>query len=436
MKVVVIGAGLAGSEAAYYLAQKGVKVILYEMRPVKKTPVHQTGNFAELVCSNSFRSLELTKAAGLLKEEMRLLGSLVLKVAEECRVLAGVALAVDRKKFSSRITEILTSHPNIKVIREEITKLNLKQPTIIATGPLTSSSLEKELARLTGSKSLYFYDAASPILTRDSLNFKKIFLASRYNKGEGNYLNCPMNKTEYERFWEELISAETVPLKEFEKEIYFSGCLPIEVMAKKGKDTLRFGPLKPVGLINHLTKKKPYAVVQLRQDDFTGSLYSMVGFQTNLKWKEQERVFRMVPGLERAEFVRFGVMHRNTYLNSPQVLKNTLEFRDYPGFFLAGQISGVEGYIESAATGIIAAMNLWSKFNHLNNVVLPLTTALGSLINYVTNPHHKNFQPMHVSFGLMPPFEKKLSKKERFLAYSQRALNDLKIFLEKRKELL
>lgn len=434
-KVVIIGGGLAGSEAAWQLAERGVEVLLYEMRPVKQTPAHHTPYLAELVCSNSFRSKSPEKAAGLLKEEMKLLGSLIIKVAEDCQVPAGQALSVDRELFAKKITEIIENHPKIKVIREEVKKLPDARPLIIATGPLTSDSFAEELFKITGNKGLYFYDAASPIVKKESIDMSKAFEANRYEKGEGSYINCPLTKEEYENFWNELVKAERVKPKEFEKEIYFSACQPVEEVARSGKQALLFGCLKPVGLIDPRTGERPYAVVQLRQDNVQGDLYSLVGFQTSLKWSEQERVFRLIPALHRAEFVRFGVMHRNTYLNSPELINPTLEFRNFPGVFIAGQISGVEGYIESAASGIVAGINALNYLEEEERVELPRTTALGSLLYYIASANPKNFQPMHVSFGLLPPLEneasKKISKKDKGKAYHLRSINDLKAFISK-----
>jgi methylenetetrahydrofolate--tRNA-(uracil-5-)-methyltransferase len=435
-EVTIVGGGLAGSEAAYLLATRGIKVTLFEMRPKKMTPAHKTPYLAELVCSNSFRSNDIKKAPGLLKEEMRLLGSLTMQVAEEAKIPAGMALAVDREIFSQKITEIISSHPLIEIVREEVKEIPSQRPLIIATGPLTSPSLENSLRELTGSESLYFYDAAAPIVLKESIDMEKAFEGNRYGKGEGSYINCPLTEEEYEIFYEELVKAERVLPRNFEKEIYFTACQPIESLARQGKQTLLYGPMKPVGLIDPRTGKQPFAVVQLRQDDASARLYNMVGFQTSLKWKEQERIFRLIPALRKAEFVRFGVMHRNTYLNSPKILKPTLEMRDFPGIFLAGQISGVEGYIESAASGIVAALNVFAKLKGYEEVILPPTTALGSLLLYISNEKVKDFQPMHVNFGLLPPLEKKMRKRERYEAYAERALSDLKSFLARRKELL
>jgi methylenetetrahydrofolate--tRNA-(uracil-5-)-methyltransferase len=435
-EVIIVGGGLAGSEASYLLAKRGIKVTLFEMRPQKMTPAHKSGNLAELVCSNSFRSNDIRKAAGLLKEEMRLLSSLTMEVAEEAKVPAGMALAVDREIFSRRITEIFSSHPLIKIVREEVREVPQERPVIIATGPLTSPSLEKSLRELTGAESLYFYDAAAPIVLKESIDMEKAFEGNRYGKGEGSYINCPLTEEEYEIFYNELVKAERILPRDFEREIYFTACQPVESLARQGKQTLLFGPMKPVGLVDPRTGKQPYAVVQLRQDDAAAQLYNMVGFQTSLKWKEQERVFKLIPALRNAEFVRFGVMHRNTYLNSPEILKPTLEMRDFPGIFLAGQISGVEGYIESAASGIVAALNVYAKLRGFKEVILPPTTALGSLLLYISNENIENFQPMHVNFGLLPPLGKKMRKRERYEAYAKRAISDLKAFLAQREELL
>ncbi len=427
---MIIGGGLAGSEAAWQVASRGVEVELYEMRPKKFTPAHRTPYFAELVCSNSFRSKNPEKAAGLLKEEMKLLGSLIIKLAEESSVPAGQSLAVDRVLFAQKVTQTLENHPKIKIIREEITEVPEERPTIIATGPLTSDALASSLVKLTGKETLYFYDAASPIVLKDTIDMSKVFEANRYGKGEGSYLNCPMSEEEYRVFWQELVKAERVKPREFEKELYFSACQPIEEVARRGEKALLFGCLKPVGLIDPRTGKRPYAVVQLRQDNLKGNLFSLVGFQTSLKWSEQERVFRLIPALMKAEFVRYGVMHRNTYLNSPLLLNPTLEFKDFAGLFLAGQISGVEGYIESAASGIVAGINALAYLEGKERVELPTTTALGSLLHYIAFAEPENFQPMHVNFGLLEPLPgaKKIPKKKRPEAYYRRAIKELKKF--------
>jgi methylenetetrahydrofolate--tRNA-(uracil-5-)-methyltransferase len=434
--VTIVGAGLAGSEAAFQLARLGVKVKLFEMRPYRQTPAHRSGDFAELVCSNSFRSKELTRAAGLLKAEMRILNSLVMQVADQTSLPAGTALAVDRAAFAHQITQIIIENPLVEVIREEVKEIPSERPLILATGPLTSPHLELALQKLTGSESLYFYDAAAPIVQRESIEMSRAFEASRYGKGEGSYINCPLTEEEYEVFWQELVKAKRVLPHQFEQEVYFAACQPIEVLAKQGKQTLLFGPLKPVGLTDPRTGQKPFAVVQLRQDDAARELYSLVGFQTGLKWSEQERVFKLIPALFQAEFVRYGVMHRNTFINSPKLLKPNLEFKKLKGVFVAGQLGGTEGYIESAASGIVAALNAYALLKSYPEVVLPPTTALGSLLAYITNPELKDFQPMHASFGLLPSLEKHLPKKMRYRAYAERAVQDLKAYLAHRKELL
>lgn len=431
-KVTVIGAGLAGSEAAWQIAEAGVDVDLYEMRPEKMTPAHHTGLFAELVCSNSLRGAGLENAVGLLKEEMRRMNSLIIKYADECKVPAGGALAVDRMSFSSSITEALRSHPRIRVFDTEVTEIVNETPLVIASGPLTSPALAGEISSLTGSEYLYFYDAAAPILTRESLNMNIIYRASRYGKGDDDYYNCPMNKEEYEKFWHELINAETTPVKEFEKAIFFEGCMPVEEMARRGIDTLRFGPLKPVGLIHPESGEIPYAVVQLRQDNAAGTLYNIVGFQTHLKWPEQQRVFRMIPGLENAEFVRLGVMHRNTFINSPVVLKRTLQTGCNEQILFAGQITGVEGYVESAACGLVAGINAARLANGAKPIEFPVDTAHGALCHYITNAAPDNFQPMNINFGLLPPLEHRIKdKKQKNKMISERALTSLEKFIEK-----
>ncbi|HHW44359.1 methylenetetrahydrofolate--tRNA-(uracil(54)-C(5))-methyltransferase (FADH(2)-oxidizing) TrmFO [Desulfofundulus thermobenzoicus] len=422
-KVTVVGAGLAGAEAAWQLVRQGVPVDLFEMRPRKMTPAHHTGYFAELVCSNSLRAAALENAVGLLKEEMRRLGSLIMQCAGEHRVPAGGALAVDREGFARAVTGVLEGHPLVQVHREEVTDVPAEEIVVLATGPLTSSAMARSLRQLTGVEYLYFYDAVAPIVTLESIDMNKVFRSSRYHKGEGEYLNCPMNREEYERFQEALARAERAPRKEFEEEVNFEGCMPIEVLARRGRDTMRYGPLKPVGLIDPRTGRRPYAVVQLRQDNAAGTLYNLVGFQTHLKWDEQKRVFRMIPGLEKAEFVRFGVMHRNTYINAPVLLHPTLECRKRPGLFLAGQMTGVEGYVESAAAGLMAGVNAARLFRGLPPVVFPRETAHGALAHYITHADPAHFQPMNVTFGLFPPLEKEIKdRKARNLALSQRAL--------------
>ncbi|WP_418790259.1 methylenetetrahydrofolate--tRNA-(uracil(54)-C(5))-methyltransferase (FADH(2)-oxidizing) TrmFO [Phosphitispora sp. TUW77] len=427
--VTVIGAGLAGSEAAWQLASRGVRVRLFEMRPVRKSPAHHTDMFAELVCSNSLRGDSLENAAGLLKEEMRRLNSLIIKCADQSSVPAGGALAVDRSDFAGLVTNVLSGHPNVEVIRQEISQIDTTNPVIIATGPLTSAAMSETISAITGCEYLYFYDAAAPILTLDSLDRHKVFLASRYDKGEAAYLNCPMNREEYERFYHELINAECAPLKEFEKEIYFEGCMPVEELASRGCRTLLFGPMKPVGLTDPRTGNIPYAVVQLRQDNIEGTLYNIVGFQTHLKWGEQNRVFRMIPGLENAEFVRYGVMHRNTFINSPELLNRTLQFKKDENLFFAGQITGVEGYVESAAMGLVAGINAARVAAGELPVIFPEETAHGALCKYITTPVTKKFQPMNINFGILPQLGEKIRNKQlRYGKISEIALNKLEEF--------
>lgn len=428
--VTVIGAGLAGSEAAWQLARRGIPVKLYEMRPEKKSPAHHTAYFAELVCSNSLRANGLENAVGLLKEEMRRLSSLIMESAERHRVPAGGALAVDRTGFSQYITEVLQAHPLVEVVYEEVTEIPTEGIVIIATGPLTSDSLAAQIKTITGSNYLYFYDAAAPIVTLESLNMDVIFRSSRYGKGEAAYLNCPMTEEEYNAFYEALINAERAPMKDFEKQIHFEGCMPVEVLASRGRDTLLYGPLKPVGLIDPRTGKRPYAVVQLRQDNAEGTLYNMVGFQTNLKWGEQKRVFSLIPGLENAEFVRYGVMHRNTYINSPTLLQPTLQCKKRESLFFAGQITGVEGYVESAAAGLVAGINAARMAVGKSPLVFPRETAHGALLHYITTADAKCFQPMNITFGLIPPLEKKIkNKKLRNQTIARRALEKLSTFI-------
>ncbi len=425
----VIGAGLAGSEAAYQIAKKGINVNLYEMRPVKNTPAHHTDKFAELVCSNSLRGNQLTNAVGVLKEEMRQLDSLIIRAADNARVPAGGALAVDRHDFAGYITDTLRNHPNITVMNEEITKIP-DGPTIIATGPLTTQSLTQEIINITGEEQLYFYDAAAPIIEKDSIDMDKVYLKSRYDKGDAAYLNCPMTEEEFDRFYEALIQAEVVPLKEFEKEIYFEGCMPFEVMAERGKKTLLFGPMKPVGLEDPKTGKRPYAVVQLRQDDAAGTLYNIVGFQTHLKWGAQKEVISLIPGLENVDIVRYGVMHRNTFINSPNALKETYQLKSRNDLFFAGQMTGVEGYVESAASGLIAGINASKLVSNLEPIVFPRETIIGSMAYYITHANNnKNFQPINANFGLLPTLEKRIKdKKERYEKLANRALKHLDSF--------
>ncbi|MFD0959470.1 FADH(2)-oxidizing methylenetetrahydrofolate--tRNA-(uracil(54)-C(5))-methyltransferase TrmFO [Paenibacillus chungangensis] len=428
-KVTVVGAGLAGSEAAWQIASQGVPVILYEMRPVRQTPAHHTDSFAELVCSNSLRANGLSNAVGVLKEEMRRLDSLILSCADKHAVPAGGALAVDREGFSGEVTSRLREHPLIEVRNEEVAGIPADGIVVIATGPLTAPSLSKEIAELLGEEYFYFYDAAAPIVEKDSIDMDKVYLASRYDKGEAAYLNCPMNEEEFQRFYEALITAETAQLKDFEKEVYFEGCMPIEVLARRGAKTLLFGPMKPVGLVNPHTGKLPHAVIQLRQDNAAGTLYNIVGFQTHLKWGEQKRVFNLIPGLENADFVRYGVMHRNTFINSPKLLKPTYQAHNRDTLFFAGQMTGVEGYVESAASGLIAGMNAARAAKGEQPLVMPSKTTLGSMANYITTADFKHFQPMNANFGLFPPLEERIKgKKEKNEAIAHRALDELEKF--------
>ncbi|MFY0759054.1 FADH(2)-oxidizing methylenetetrahydrofolate--tRNA-(uracil(54)-C(5))-methyltransferase TrmFO [Metabacillus dongyingensis] len=423
--VNVIGAGLAGSEAAWQLANRGIQVNLYEMRPVKQTPAHHTDKFAELVCSNSLRANGLTNAVGVLKEEMRMFDSVIIKSADDCAVPAGGALAVDRHEFAALVTDRVKGHPNVKVITDEVTEIP-DGPTIIATGPLTSKALSEQLKALTGEEYLYFYDAAAPILEKDSIDMDKVYLKSRYDKGEAAYLNCPMTEEEFDRFYDALVEAETVPLKEFEKEIFFEGCMPIEVMAKRGKKTMLFGPLKPVGLEDPKTGKRPHAVVQLRQDDAAGTLYNIVGFQTHLKWGPQKEVLKLIPGLENAEIVRYGVMHRNTFINSPKMLKPTYQYKEREDLFFAGQMTGVEGYVESAASGLLAGINAAKYVLGEEMLILPHETAMGSMARYITTANPDNFQPMNANFGIFAELPERIkNKKERYERYANRALETI-----------
>ncbi|KJD41306.1 tRNA (uracil-5-)-methyltransferase [Paenibacillus polymyxa] len=429
-KVTVIGAGLAGSEAAWQIASRGVPVKLYEMRPVVKTPAHHTDKFAELVCSNSLRANGLTNAVGVLKEEMRILNSLVLSAADLHAVPAGGALAVDRDGFSGHITDTLHQHPLIEVVNEELQELPQDGIVVVATGPLTSPALSEQIKTLMGEEYFYFYDAAAPIVEKDSIDMSKVYLASRYDKGEAAYLNCPMNEAEFDTFYEALITAEVAQVKEFEKEIYFEGCMPIEVMMQRGKQTALFGPMKPVGLVNPHTGELPYAVVQLRQDNAAGTLYNLVGFQTHLKWGEQKRVFSMIPGLEEAEFVRYGVMHRNTFINSPQQLHPTYQFKGRSNLFFAGQMTGVEGYVESAASGLLAGINAARAARGQEMFVFPAETTLGSMARYITTADFKHFQPMNANFGLLPKLETRIrNKKEKNEALANRALESLRGYI-------
>ena len=426
----IIGGGLAGCEAAWQAARRGVEVDLYEMRPHKKTPAHETSGLAELVCSNSFRSNSVENASGLLKEEMRKLDSLILRGADSCRVPAGLALAVDRASFSKTITETIENDPRITIHREEIRDLEDKALTIVATGPLTSDSLSAEIARLTQGKYLYFYDAISPILHADSIDMSVAFMGSRYGKGneeggEGDYLNLGLDETQYYQFVEDLLDGEKIPLREFERAIYFEGCLPLEEMAARGKDTLAFGPMKPVGLEHPETGETYCAVAQLRREDLTGDYFSMVGFQTRLRYPEQKRIFSTLPALANARFLRYGSLHRNTYINAPRLMRITLQLKRHPHIFMAGQLTGVEGYLESAAIGLIAGINAAATMQGEPVTPPPATTALGALNRYIIEANPRNFQPMNINFGLFPPLEKRVPKKFRKKHVTNRAIEDL-----------
>ena len=424
MKIKVIGAGLAGCEAAYFLANLGVEVQLYEMKPQKYTPAHKSEGFAELICSNSLKAKRLNSAAGLLKWEMAQIGSVCVEAANSCAVPAGGALAVDRDLFSSFITKAVKEHPKITVKAEIVTNLPKDGITVIATGPLTEGGLAEEISRMCDSENLSFYDAAAPIVTRESVDFESAFEASRYGKGTDDYINCPMNKEEYELFHKELINAESAILSEFDKPLtVYEGCMPVEVLAKRGEDSIRFGPLKPVGLRDPKTGHRPWAVVQLRRENADGTLYNLVGFQTNLKFSEQKRVFSLIPALRNAEFMRYGVMHRNTFINSPKLLRPDLSLKKYPNIFFAGQLSGVEGYMESAASGIIAGINALKRLNGEEPIVLPKFTMIGALLGYITDETVDNFQPMGANIGILPPIPEKIKdKRERYMAFAQRSL--------------
>ncbi len=457
--VTIIGGGLAGSEAAWQVASRGVRVTLHEMRPRRATAVHKTDQLAELVCSNSFRGDKLDNAVGLLKEEMRRLGSLVMRAAEQSRVPAGAALAVDRDRFAQTITRALTDHPLVTIVRDEVSAIppsSEREPVIIATGPLTSDALAADIAALVGSSHLYFYDAISPIVLAETIDRSKVFRASRWHRslrgakepggqgargpegaacgvddGAGDYLNCPMTRGEYDAFYEALVSAESATVHDFDKEKFFEGCLPIEVMAHRGRDTLRFGPMKPVGLIDPRTGREPYACVQLRQDNLAGDHFSLVGFQTQIKWGEQARVLRMIPGLEQAEFVRFGMVHRNTYVNGPTVLAETWQVRRRPTLFFAGQMSGVEGYVESAASGLIAGLNATALSKGQEVAAPPRTTAIGALGYYASHANPAHYQPSNITFGIMQPLvNPPKGKPSRNHALSERALGDLQNWID------
>jgi methylenetetrahydrofolate--tRNA-(uracil-5-)-methyltransferase len=426
--VTIIGGGLAGSEAAHQVSKLGVRVRLYEMRPQVPSPAHQSGDLAELVCSNSLKSDSLDNASGILKEEMRRLGSLVIEAADRTRVPAGKALAVNRTKFAEYITDKIEKNPLVEIIREEIKSLpsDLEGPLIIASGPLTSPTLSKSISELTDSMQLYFYDAISPIIDAESIDYDVVFRASRYDKGqesEGDYLNCPLNKEEYYRLTDEIEGAEKIETRDFEKGIYFESCLPVEVIVERGRDTLRFGPARPVGIIDPKTGRPPFAVVQLRAENSEFSMYNMVGFQTKLKYPEQRRVFRMIPGLGSADFMRYGSVHRNTYIKAPALLRPTLQMKKNDAIYFAGQIVGVEGYAESAAMGIVAGLNAARSVLNLSKIIPPAESAVGSLLRYITDEEVKHFQPMNINFGLFPPLAVRVPKSEKKKIIAERALS-------------
>jgi len=434
--ITIIGGGLAGSEAAYQIAKKGINVKLYEMKPNKFSPAHKNENLAEIVCSNSLKSNLITSACGLLKQELRELDSLLIKIADETSVPAGQALAVDREKFAEKVTKELqnisekNNFGKIEIIREEvkdIEELAKNGIVIIATGPLTSDALAENIKKLTGEKELYFYDAAAPIIEKESIDFNIAFMGDRYDKGDSNYINLPMNKEEYENFYNELVNAEVVELKNFEKKEIFEGCMPVEVMAKRGADTLRFGPLKPVGFRDPRTGERPYALVQLRQDNEEGTLFNMVGFQTNLKFGEQKRVFSLIPGLKNAEFMKYGVMHKNTYINASKLLDNTYNLKANNNIYFAGQISGVEGYVESISSGLVAALNAVQQYNNQEKIVFSNETMIGALAKYISTENDK-FQPMNANFGILPQFEEKIrDKKIKYEKLAKRALERIRL---------
>lgn len=428
--VTVVGGGLAGCEAAWQMAHRGIDVLLCEMKPSRFSPAHTSPLLAELVCSNSFRSASTENAVGLLKEEMRMMGSLTMEAADATAVPAGKALAVDRTLFSRHIEDRIAS-AGIRISREEITRIPGDSPVIIATGPLTSDPLAESISALTGSAYLFFYDAISPIVEADSIDRTRVFRASRYeNQGEGDYLNCPLTQEEYERFWTELRNGEEVPLRDFEDRHCFEGCLPIEVLARRGPKTLLFGPMKPVGLTDPKTGRRPYGVVQLRRENRAGTLYNIVGFQTKMTWPEQRRILRMIPGLEEASFARYGSIHRNTFINSPVLLRKSLQLRSSDDIFFAGQITGVEGYVESAAMGLMAGINVCRLIAGGDMTPPPETTALGALLHHITNADYKTFQPMNVNFGLVAPLEGRAPRKERGRRYAERSLGALKKWME------
>ncbi|MCC7447636.1 MAG: methylenetetrahydrofolate--tRNA-(uracil(54)-C(5))-methyltransferase (FADH(2)-oxidizing) TrmFO [Anaerolineae bacterium] len=434
-ELIVIGGGLAGTEAAWQAAEAGIDVVLYEMRPQRSTPAHVTSNLAELVCSNSLGSDLPDRAPGLLKNELRRLNSLLIRCAEQASVPAGGALAVDRERFADEVTAALENHPRIRIVRAEVTSIP-HTPCIIASGPLTADALAREIAQLAGQEYLYFYDAIAPVVSGESISMDVAFKASRYGRGEddeGDYINCPLNRDEYERLVDALLTAETIPLHDFEREDprFFEGCLPVEQIARRGRDSLAFGPMRPVGIRDPRTERRPYAVLQLRQDNLAGTLYNMVGFQTNLRYGEQDRVFRLIPGLENAEFIRHGHMHRNTFINAPTLLHPTMQYRQRADLFFAGQITGVEGYVGNIGTGLIAGINAARVLRGEPLLTLPPTTMLGALCHYVTHAEPGDFQPMKANYGILPPLESPpRGKRERAHAYSARALADLDAYLE------
>lgn len=425
----VIGGGLAGCETAYQISKRGIKVKLYEMKPIKYSPAHSNSDFAEIVCSNSFKSNLLTNACGLLKQELRMMDSLLIRIADENSVPAGQALAVDRETFSRKVTEYIENSENIEVIKKEAIDIPEDEITVIATGPLTSDTLFEKISEMVGNNELHFYDAAAPIIEKSSIDMNIAFIGDRYGKGDADYINLPMNKEEYESFWNELVNAEVVELHSFEKREIFEGCMPVEVMAKRGIDTLRYGPLKPVGFDDPRTGKRPYALVQLRQDNSVGTLFNMVGFQTNLKFGEQKRVFSMIPGLKNAEFVKYGVMHRNTYINSTKVLDNNYQMKNHKNVFFAGQITGVEGYVESIASGLLAGINAVNYALGKEKLVFPVETMIGALTDYISTPNEK-FQPMNANFGILPKLPERIrDKQERYKKLSGRSIETMKVIL-------
>lgn len=435
MSINVIGAGLAGCEAAFKIANSEINVNLFDMKPKKKSPAHKSDNFCELVCSNSLKAARLDSSAGLLKEEMRLLGSTLMQCADRCRVPAGGALAVDRDKFSLMVTELIKSHPYINVIEDEVAEIPNDAITIIATGPLTSDSLSYSISKLCGGF-LSFYDAAAPIVTAESIDMSKAFFASRYDKGnDAAYINCPMNKQEYEDFYNALVSAERAPVHDFDirNPKVYEGCMPVEVMAQRGIDTLRFGPLKPVGLVDPVTNSRPWAVLQLRRENREATLYNLVGFQTNLKFKEQKRVFSMIPALKNADFMRYGVMHRNTFINSPKLLNQDFSMKENKNIFFAGQITGVEGYMESACSGMMAGINAVMRFKGKESIILPRTTMMGALSYYISDESATNFQPMGANFGIIPEIEPHIrDKKQRYEALAKRSIDEISNILDRK----